>query len=257
MGLAVERLTQHSGGVSVEFSDRTSGDYDLVVAADGINSTLRRLAFDAADVARPVGQVGWRFLAPRPPEVTTWSVMLGRDTAFLTLPIDNDRVYCYGDAVAAKTLDGTEDSSPERLKELFAEFADPAAALVSTLDPATDIHVSRIEEVTLDCWARGHIALIGDAAHATSPNMDQGAAMALEDALVLTACLHRTPEIPAALAALEAQRRPRIEWVRAQRTGATALDTCHRWSETTSYGCSDDGSSTPTTDRCSTSRKLN
>jgi FAD-dependent urate hydroxylase len=216
MGLAVERLAQHTGGVSVEFSDGTSGEYDLVVAADGINSTVRRLAFDPSAAPRPVGQVGWRFLAPRPPEVTTWSVMLGRRTAFLTLPIDNDRVYCYGDVVAPGGLDGTEHSSSERPKQLFAEFADPAAALVSTLDPATDIHASRIEEVALDCWVRGHILLIGDAAHATSPNMAEGAAMALEDALVLAACLHQTPAIPAALAAFEAKRRPRTDWVRAQ-----------------------------------------
>jgi 2-polyprenyl-6-methoxyphenol hydroxylase-like FAD-dependent oxidoreductase len=52
-----------------------------VVAADGINSAVRRLTFEPAPVARPVGQVGWRFVAARPPEVTTWSVMLGRRTA--------------------------------------------------------------------------------------------------------------------------------------------------------------------------------
>jgi FAD-dependent urate hydroxylase len=216
MGLAVERLAQHTGGVSVEFNNGTSGEYELVVAADGIHSTVRRLAFDPSAAPRPVGQVGWRFLAPRPPEVTTWSLMLGRRTAFLTLPIDDDRVYCYGDVLAPGGLDGAEHSSPERLKQLFAKFADPAAALVSMLDPATDIHASRIEEVALDCWVRGHIVLIGDAAHATSPNMAEGAAMALEDALMLAACLRETPAIPAALAAFEARRRTRTDWVRAQ-----------------------------------------
>jgi FAD-dependent urate hydroxylase len=77
VGLAVERLAQRDGIVSVEFSDATSGEYDLVVGADGIQSAVRRLTFDAMAMPRPVGQVGWRFLAPRPPEVTTWSVMLG------------------------------------------------------------------------------------------------------------------------------------------------------------------------------------
>jgi FAD-dependent urate hydroxylase len=60
------------------------------------------------------------------------------------------------------------------------------------------------------------VVLIGDAAHATSPNMAQGAAMALEDALVLTDCLSRIPAIPDALAAFQARRRPRTDWVRAQ-----------------------------------------
>jgi FAD-dependent urate hydroxylase len=216
MGLAIERCAQHNGVVSVELSDGSGGDYDLVVGADGINSSVRRLAFDAAAAARPVGQVAWRFLAPRPPDVTTWSLMLGRRTAFLTLPISGDRIYCYCDLVAPRGLDDCEHPLPERLRQLFAHYVEPAATLVGRLDAATDIHVSTIEEVTLDCWVRGRIVLIGDAAHGTSPNMAEGAAMALEDALVLDACLRKTRAIPAALAAFEARRRPRTDWVRVQ-----------------------------------------
>jgi FAD-dependent urate hydroxylase len=216
IGLAVERLAQRDGTVSVAFSDGTSGDYDLVVGADGIQSAVRRLTFEPSAVPRPVGQVGWRFLAPRPPEVTTWSVMLGRGTAFLTLPLDDDCVYCYCDVVSPRDHDTPGHGPAERLNELFAEFADPAATLLDALDAAAVIHVSTIEEVALDRWAQGRVVLIGDAAHATSPNMAQGAAMALEDALVLTDCLHRIPAIPDAITAFQARRRPRTDWVRAQ-----------------------------------------
>jgi FAD-dependent urate hydroxylase len=215
-GLAVQRLAQRDGTVFVEFSDATGDEYDLVIGADGINSAVRRLTFDRVAVPRPVGQIGWRFLARRPPALTTWSVMLGRRTAFLTLPIDDDRVYCYCDVVSPSP-DHTSDHGPALLlSELFSEFAEPAATLLDALDAATDIHVSTIEEVTLDHWAHEHVVLIGDAAHATSPNMAQGAAMALEDALVLTDCLRTNPAIPDALAAFQARRRPRTEWVRAQ-----------------------------------------
>jgi hypothetical protein len=55
-------------------------------------------------------------------------VMLGRRTAFLTLPIDDERVCCYGDVVERSRPDGTQHSSPERLKHVFAEFADPIPA---------------------------------------------------------------------------------------------------------------------------------
>jgi FAD-dependent urate hydroxylase len=216
IGLALERLAQHNGIVSVEFSDGTSGEYDLVVGADGIQGAVRQLTFEPTAVPRPLGQVGWRFLAPRPPDVTTWSVMLGRGTAFLTLPLDGDRVYCYCDVVSLRDHDTLERGAPQRLSELFSEFADPAATLLDALDPAADIHVSTIEEVALDCWAQGRVVLIGDAAHATSPNMAQGAAMALEDALVLTDCVSRIPAIHDAITAFQARRRPRTDWVRAQ-----------------------------------------
>jgi FAD-dependent urate hydroxylase len=216
IGLALERLAQRDGIVSVELSDGTSGEYDLVIGADGIQSAVRRLTFEPTAVPRPVGQVGWRFLAPRPPEVTTWSVMLGRGTAFLTLPVDDERVYCYCDVVSPRDHDTPERAPAEPPSELFSEFVDPAATLLDGLDTGAETQVSTIEEVALECWAHERVVLIGDAAHATSPNMAQGAAMALEDALVLTDCLHRIPAIPDAVAVFQARRRPRTDWVRVQ-----------------------------------------
>ena len=214
LGRTVNRITQRDGMVSVECSDGTSGDYDLVVAADGINSAVRRLTFEPTAVPHPVGQVGWRFVVARPPEATTWSVMLGPRTAFLTIPIADDRVYCYGDTLSPRNPDTTERSL--ELKQVFADFADPAATLLNALGATDEVHVSTIEEVALRSWVRDHVVLIGDAAHATSPNMAQGAAMALEDALMLAHCLRDIRAIPDALATFEARRRPRTDWVRAQ-----------------------------------------
>jgi len=125
-------------------------------------------------------------------------------------------VYCYCDVVSPPDHSASERGPAERLPELFSEFAEPAATLLAGLDAAADIHVSTIEEVALDGWARERVVLIGDAAHATSPNMAQGAAMALEDALVLADCLRRIPAIPGAIAAFQARRQPRAEWLRAQ-----------------------------------------
>ena len=135
---------------------------------------------------------------------------------FLTLPLDHDQAYCYCDVSSRQSHASTEHSPAERLRQILSEFAEPAATLLDSLDATADIHVSTIEEVALNSWAREHVVLIGDAAHATSPNMAQGVAMALEDALVLTDCLRDIRAIPNALAAFEAQRRPRTDWVRAR-----------------------------------------
>jgi FAD-dependent urate hydroxylase len=103
-----------------------------------------------------------------------------------------------------------------RLAELLTGFAAPVPALLDTLGPAGAVHVSPIEEVTLDRWSRGSVLLIGDAAHATSPNMAEGAAMALEDGLVLAECLASGRGIAQTVATFEARRRPRAQWVLAQ-----------------------------------------
>jgi 2-polyprenyl-6-methoxyphenol hydroxylase-like FAD-dependent oxidoreductase len=89
-------------------------------------------------------------------------------------------------------------------------------SILDTLGPDHDVHVGPMEEVTLDRWSRGSVLLVGDAAHATSPNMAEGAAMALEDGLVLAECLTSEPGIAPAVASFRARRRPRTQWVLVQ-----------------------------------------
>lgn len=211
MGVDVRGLQQRNGAVTVEFGDGDAGEYDLVIGADGVHSSVRGLALGGEMAARPVGQVGWRFVADCPPEVTTWSVMLGHRSAFLALPIGHDRVYCYCDVIPSSGDDPHED-----LDRLFSGFAEPVPVILDTLPGREPVHRSTIEEVTLDSWVRGRVVLVGDAAHATSPNMAEGAAMALEDALVLADSLRQLGVSAAALSAFEARRRPRTDWVQAQ-----------------------------------------
>jgi FAD-dependent urate hydroxylase len=72
-------------------------------------------------------------------------------------------------------------------------------------------------------WSAGRVVLIGDAAHAMSPMMGQGGCMAIEDALVLADELRRAPDMPSAVAAFAARRRPRVDWVREQSQALTEL----------------------------------
>jgi FAD-dependent urate hydroxylase len=211
MGLRVHDLRRRDGTISVALSDGTTGNFHLVLGADGIHSSVRRLAFGVDAVPRRVGQVGWRFVTACPPEVTTWSVMLGHRTSFLTIPIGNGLVYCYCDVASS-----AGEHRPGDLGQLFSEFAEPVPGLIAAATDRKGVHSSTIEEVALTPWSQGPVVLLGDAAHATSPNMAEGAAMAFEDANVLADCLQQQDPIPAALAGFESRRRPRTDWVRAQ-----------------------------------------
>ncbi|MER7893284.1 FAD-dependent monooxygenase [Micromonospora sp. NPDC094482] len=212
-------LVQEGDRVAVEFDDSSTERYDLVIGADGVNSAIRRLAFDG-QAARPLGQYAYRWLAPRIDAEPVWSVQLGRGKQFLTIPISAEQTYCYYN-------DGPVADRPGWRDELRASFTEPVATLLDALDSdSSTLHAGPNQEVVLDSWSRGSVLLVGDAAHATSPNMAQGAAMALEDALVLAESLAAAESLAGALRGYEQRRRPRTDWVLSQthrRDRATGL----------------------------------
>jgi 2-polyprenyl-6-methoxyphenol hydroxylase-like FAD-dependent oxidoreductase len=214
-GLTVTALEQRANDVTVRLSDGAVENYDFVVGADGIRSTIRHLTFGDTP-PRFCGQVGWRFLAPRPPTITGWTVFLGPQRAFLFVPIATDRVYCYADWTADRHLPDPPGGRLERLRELFAGFAEPVGAVLAQLEPAVSIQTSLIEEVVQQPWGRGRVVLIGDAAHGMSPNMASGAALAVEDALVLAGLLAQSGAGPEVGAEFIRRRAPRVNWVQAQ-----------------------------------------
>jgi 2-polyprenyl-6-methoxyphenol hydroxylase-like FAD-dependent oxidoreductase len=214
-GLTVTALEQRADDVTVRFSDGAVENYDFVVGADGIRSAVRRLAFGETP-PRYCGQAGWRFLAPRPSAITGWTVFLGPGRAFLIVPVATDRVYCYADVTADRDFRDPPDGRLDRLRERFAGFAELVGAVLAQLDPAVPIHFSPIEEVAQPPVGRGRVVLIGDAAHAMSPNMASGAALAVEDALVLASLLAQPGAGPDVSLEFSRRRAPRVNWVRAQ-----------------------------------------
>ena len=117
------------------------------------------------------------------------------------------------------------DGRLRRLRERFAGFGGHARGFLAALEHDEDVHVAAIETVELDTWSRGNTVLVGDAAHASLPNMGQGGAMALEDAVVLAESLRSGPD---ALRRFESRRRPRVEWVQRQSRVAE-----HEWMHAT------------------------
>lgn len=204
-----------SAPAHVTFADGTSGTYDLVVGADGVHSTIRGQILGGAP-ARSVGLHCWRFVADGFPDITDWTVMLGRGISFLTVALGGGRVYCYADANTGVLTPGPAGRIGAVGADWRERFTDFAGHVPQLLGHASGAYYAPVEEVAPPIWVGQRVALIGDAAHATSPNMAQGAAMAVEDALVLADALDTSRTIERALITFKARRAKRIAWVQKQ-----------------------------------------
>ena len=129
LGTSVSSLHADGAVVRAVFDDGSSGDYDLVVGADGVRSWVRSAMFGGTE-PRFVGQVSWRFLLTGVSEVSSWTVRLGRGKAFLTIPLGDGRTYCYADIDTSDPTDPT-GGDPGRFCDLYREFADPVPTILN------------------------------------------------------------------------------------------------------------------------------
>jgi FAD-dependent urate hydroxylase len=205
----VRELAIDGATAKVEFGDGSIAEYDLVIGADGRRSTIRAKAA-LGGPAMPTGQIVYRSVVSGGPAVSDWICLLGRRSAFVVMPMGGRRLYCCADETAP---DQPSPADPKtRVRQLFGGFG---GAVPAILDAMETVQVARTDEVVLERWSRGPVVLVGDAAHATSPTLAQGAAMSLEDALVLAEELRARPgDVATAIGAYEERRRPRCWQVR-------------------------------------------
>jgi len=203
-------------GVRVQLDSGATEIHDFVVGADGVRSAVRPFVLGEGPgqsglSLSPMAETSWRFIAPNP-GVSCWTVWSGRAGTLLLIPVAEDLVYGY----ASATRGGASGADPRWLAETFTDFPEPVAQTVAavTADERTLLH-SPVLEVRCDRWSRGKVVLIGDAAHATAPVWAQGAALALEDALVLADLLATRSDWSGVGAAFEQRRRARVAHVQA------------------------------------------
>ncbi|MGW5666728.1 FAD-dependent monooxygenase [Micromonospora sp. NPDC003776] len=160
---------------------------DLVVLADGLRSQLRHELFPGHPGHRYAGYTSWRMVAERPTgplePAETWG---RRGERFAVLPLADDRVYCYATANAPAGV-----RSPDERAELIRRFGawhDPIPTILASISPEAVIRTD-IHELAqpLPAMHVGCVAVLGDAAHAMTPDLGQGGCQAIEDAVVLAA----------------------------------------------------------------------
>jgi 2-polyprenyl-6-methoxyphenol hydroxylase-like FAD-dependent oxidoreductase len=214
------------GHVEVRFGDGHTETYDLVAGADGVHSAVRQAVLGRRDPRpAPLTTASWRFVTPST-AVRCWSVWLGSDATFLIIPVDTEHVYGF----ASATRGGPVSSDPRWLASTFARYADPVPHIVAAaLAEPSSLYHSPMEEVRAERWSHPRAVLIGDAAHATAPIWAQGAALAIEDALVLADLLAAGGDWADVGAEYERRRRPRVSHVQTMTDRASHLAGLPGW----------------------------
>jgi len=187
MGITLASFDDRGTGIEATLSDGRQLHCDLLVAADGIRSPLRKILFPAAPETRYSGYGCWRVTLPRPPEINFSGIYQGANgTKAGLIPLTRDTMYLY----LVTTEPGNPWLKPEDQHHLLRDRLRGYGGLIGEirdgLNPHSDVYYAALEEVVQPPpWYRGNAVLIGDAAHASLPHMAQGAAMAVEDAVVL------------------------------------------------------------------------
>ncbi|MBD1584780.1 FAD-dependent monooxygenase [Pseudoalteromonas sp. S16_S37] len=205
-------LEQQSNQVLVKFNNGKSEHYDLVVAADGINSQTRAFVQPNSPLIKP--QVtNWRFIAPKPRANFQPVYYVGHNDLFMIYPISDSEVYCYAHVSDAS---GHYHQMPaqQALRALFSDYAQPIVQCLNAINDETAIVTGELKSVAQTQAIFGRVVLVGDALHGCPPSLQQGAGMSLEDINCLAKLLEdiHADDIPSALTEFEKIRSQRVSW---------------------------------------------
>ena len=213
-GLTVAAIERSGARAAVRLSDGTREEYDLVVGADGLFSGMRKLLFPEAAAPAFTGQACWRLVLPRPAAIDTRHFFLGGPVKVGLTPVSQDEMYMF-------LLEHVPDN-PWRplatqcalLRGLLVGFGGTLASIREGLSEQSQFIYRPLEGHLLrHHWWAGNTILIGDAAHATTPQLASGAGMALEDGIVLAGEVSRAASLPEAFGDFMRRRYKRCRMV--------------------------------------------
>eukprot|EP01037_Dinobryon_pediforme_P012146 gene12146-12232_t len=213
LGITATTIADDGAAVSVEFSDGTSGTWDIVIGADGVYSATRAMVLPDAEKPEFTGQAVWRYNFPRPADLDALQVYNG-PTGVGLVPISADLMYMY---VTTPEPDNPRYPTAGIAAAMRAKLAQAAPAIRALADQITDdegVVYRPLEGMLIrGPWHKGRVVLLGDAVHATTPHLGQGAGMAIEDSIVLAEEIDRAASPEQAFAAYRARRFERCRYI--------------------------------------------
>jgi 2-polyprenyl-6-methoxyphenol hydroxylase-like FAD-dependent oxidoreductase len=213
----LEGFSHDADGVTARFSGGVEARADGLIGADGIKSMVRSQLHGATE---PIyrGYCIWRGIAPEikgaiPGHISeTW----GRGRRFGILPMGQGKTCWYATLNGPLVGSVAANGHKAEITKLFAHWHQPIAALIEATEPGNIIKNYACDRKPLKGWGEGRVTLLGDAAHPITPNVGQGACMAIEDAACLAKCLQSGMDLGAAFRRYEALREPRTSYVARQ-----------------------------------------
>ena len=203
-------VEQNENKAMLRFQDGSTAEADAVIGADGIQSGIRRQLFNTARI-RPAGYSCWTGITPRLPDgfddtyaTETW----GPAGRVGIVPLSNRRAYwfiCINDHMNKRSIE-TLDGLIEHFKGYHTAIVD----ILRASDPGQISYQTIMDLQPMPRFTKGRVALIGDAAHAATPNLGQGACQAIEDAVILAKELGRQATVQGALRRYEQLRMKRV-----------------------------------------------
>lgn len=208
---------QDERSVTARFADGLSDQADLLVGTDGIHSVVRGQLFPDLKL-RYSGYTAWRGVVTTKDEsalgLTTES--WGCGSRFGIVRIDQEQVYWFATANNPAGIKQTPAERKSFLQKRFDGWHHPVGLLVEATAAEEILHNDIYDLRPLKRWGMGRVILLGDAAHPTTPNMGQGACMAIESGVMLARCLAQESSLAAGLRRYEVERMPRTAWITEQ-----------------------------------------
>ena len=213
LGVEASSFNETAEAVDVAFTDGTRATYDVVVGADGLYSKTREHLFPDACKPRFTGQGVWRYNFPRAPDLVSLHAYEGR-TGLGLVPLSDELMYLYITSPEPGNPRYEREGLAARMRDKLAQAPERIRALAARILDDAEVVYKPLECIFLEGdWHRGRIVLVGDAVHATTPHLGQGAGMAIEDAIVLADELAQAEAPQVAFPRYQARRAERCRYI--------------------------------------------
>jgi 2-polyprenyl-6-methoxyphenol hydroxylase-like FAD-dependent oxidoreductase len=205
LGMRCSGFEQDDSGVTVRFSDGSQERAALLVGADGLNSSIRG---ELLGREKPcyAGYAAYRGITRCPLEGDVAYEAWGCGQRFGFVPGPGDDVYWWAAVSGPEGLAPHPTAHRADVLSLYRDWFAPVCAVVEATPPDAILRNDIFDRPAARRWSVGRVTLLGDAAHPVTPDLGQGACLALEDAVVLARCLSSTANVPAALRAYDRAR---------------------------------------------------